>query len=143
MTKKEFCFVCNQVIKPGEIVTDYSVENRTVIIHNECLDLLGLIIHDILQKEVIKKQISESSDISTLPPIQKGVDSEREAILRVLKWAAKHHPRSGLTPKELNQIFEDNFRWKLSNPSARLGELVERNQIRRKRDNKTYRYFSN
>jgi hypothetical protein len=95
-----------------------------------------------LQDEGLGELSDEKPDYATLPSIKRTEQTEREAILTLLQWAAQHHPKGGLLPREVEDVLKDHYRWELSNASARLGELLEQGQVRRSREGRAYRYFT-
>lgn len=142
LSEENRCIICHKILQSKEKVKKYSREGKVLSVHQNCLKIFGAIVRDSLQEGVIEEKVLGQPDYSKLPQIRKGIDSGYEAIVKLLEWARRNHPKSGLTPSEVSQIFEDNFRWKITNASARLGELVERNQARRRKDDGTYRYYS-
>lgn len=115
------------------------------MVHQECIELFGEFVSFVNQIQTPNQPpISQDFvlDLTKLPSIQRGKDKEPDAIMKLLQWALKHHPKKGLLPKEIDNLFGEQYRWELSNASARLGELVEQGKIRRAREGRTFRYFS-
>lgn len=128
-----------------DISHEFEKQGRTLVVHQECIELFERFVDFVNQTEK-PNQSSKSHDIlpdlTNLPSIQKEKDTEWDAIMKLLQWALKHHPKKGLLPKEIDYLFSEQYRWRLSNVSARLGELLEQGKINRVREGRTFRYFS-
>jgi hypothetical protein len=140
-TRKE-CFVCRTPIASSDPSKQFERNGRVIVVHEECLGLLGELVRASLQEQGAPVLPVDSSAMSALPAVSKATTSEIDAIAAALDWAAGHHPLRGLTAKEVDKLFDDHYRWKLSNPSARLGELVEKGLASRQREEKEFRYFA-
>lgn len=141
MTIAETCYVCHQVLEEHSEILEIGEGNRRIVLHKECLALFAELVRSCLGAEDTQHIVQEG-DYSQLPSINKESDSEPDAIKKLLRWARRHHPQHGLTPKDVGEILKDRYRWKISNPSARLGLLLEQGFARREKEGRTYRYYS-
>ncbi len=115
------------------------------MVHKECIELYREFVDFVNQtKGPTKPPASQDivPDLTNLPSIQKDNDTEPIAIMKLLQWALKHHPKEGVLPKEIEKLLSDQYRWVLSNASARLGDLLEQGKISRVREGRSFRYFS-
>lgn len=128
-----------------DISHEFEKHGRTIVVHEECIELFEEFVVFVNQRgRPTQPPVSQGivPDYTSLPIIQRDKDTEPNAIMKLLQWASKHHPKKGLLPKEIDSLFSDQYRWILSNSSARLGELLEQGKIRRVREGRTFRYFS-
>lgn len=130
------------MIKQDDRVKRISGNNKTVELHQDCFGLFSELVREGLREKPTTIDVISASAIAALPLIKKRQITEYDAIVKVLEWASENHPLRGLTPKEVETLFKDQFRWKLTNVYSRLGELVDRGRIRRIREKRGYRYFA-
>jgi len=142
MSEKETCYVCRRVIDKEEAVRKVEQQMTAITVHTDCLRLFGELVRLSLQSTEPTISPPSQPAFTALPTLDKRTDSEQEAMMKVLQWAAKHQPERGMTPNEIDAMFREHYRWELSNASARLGELLEKGRIRRIREGKLYRYHS-
>lgn len=136
------CFICQQEFQKTDSVLKFETKNRKLVIHDECVELFRELTEYVLKIDQSSSIPEAGPDFTALPVIKKEEVSEFDAIIKLLQWASAHHPSKGLVPKEIDGFFREQYRWILSNASARLGELVEQGRVRRVREGKTFRYFA-
>ena len=141
MSEEEACYVCKKEFRENDELLHFGKGARSITIHKQCLSLFAELVKASLQLAQPTESILSQPDFSMLPSIRRESVSESDAIIEVLRWAAEYHPMGGLTPNEIETIFREQFRWQISNASARLGGLLERGRVRRIREGKAYRYF--
>lgn len=142
MSEEETCYICRRVINKKEETRRIEQETRAITVHLDCLRLFGELVRLSLQSTGPTMSPPSQPELASIPSLDRRTSSEADAVMEVLHWAAEYHSERGMTSNEIDTMFRQQYRWELSNAPSILGKLLVARRVRRRREGKSYRYYS-